>query len=259
PDQRNSVSMELSRDMNLVLEEVVKDDDIKVVIVTGAGESFCAGMSLKEFYKRRGSLAEMAELRRLTYSWMEGLRVLPKPTIAAVNGWCFGGAFFIVAGCDIAVASEKAVFGLSEINWGGFPAGGALKSTTYSMTPKQAMYYTLTGDTFDGKEAARIGFVTKAVPHEELDKTVDEIAKKLYPHTALALEWAKKTTQRSIEIPSFVEATEYEMDKMIAFRQLTTEESLGPRWQAFMDHKYKPGLGTYEVPGESEGKKAEKK
>ena len=81
-----------------------------------------------------------------------------------VNGYCFGGAFGPVAACDLAIAAEDAVFGLSEINWGIFP-GSSLPKTFSELVPfRDVMYYSLTGETFDGRKAAEIRFVNFAVP-----------------------------------------------------------------------------------------------
>ena len=87
------------------------------------------------------------------------LRYFPKPTIAMVNGYCFGGAFSIVEGCDLAIAADEATFGLSEINFKGFPGGAVSKSLANLLRPRDALFYALTGRRFDGKTAAEIGLV----------------------------------------------------------------------------------------------------
>ncbi len=83
-----------------------------------------------------------------------------------VNGYCFGGAFTQVSACDFAIAADDAIFGLSEVNWGILPGGIVAWNIMELMPFRDAMYYAMTGDTFDGKRAAQIEFVTKAVPKE---------------------------------------------------------------------------------------------
>lgn len=252
PHERNSTTMALLNEMREALGAVAGDDEVRVVIVTGAGESFCAGMSLKEFQERKDSPAKMAELRAVMFDCMEALRFLNKPTIAAVNGWCLGGGLNILTACDLAIASEKAKFGLPEINWGGFPAGGAMRSILRPVPVKHAFYLILTGATIDGNEAARIGLVNQAVQHEDLESAVGNLARKLSGLDPLALAWAKKVAQGSLDIPEFNKAVEYENDQVVAFRQLATQERLAPRWKAFIDKKYKPGLETYQLPGQED-------
>lgn len=254
PHERNAITVDLLHDIQDALKQASQDDEMRVLIVTGAGESFCAGMSLKMFYERKDSAAGMAEVREGILGCMEGLRSLNKPVIAAVNGWCLGGGINILGGCDLAVASEKAVFGLPEINWGGFPAGGATRSILQCMLPRHALYLILTGATIDGNEAARIGLVNQAVPHEELETAVDQLAEKMHRLDPLALAWAKKVALGSLEIPEFRQAVDYENEQMVLYRQMATRDRLAPRWKAFMDKKYKPALETFEVSEQSGNK-----
>src|SRR6185503_16510377 len=117
-----------------------------------AGESFAAGMDLKEYFRELDGKGRMATIqsRRVSYAWQwRRLMFYEKPTIAMVNGWCFGGAFSPLVGCDLAIAADEAQFGLSEINWGILPAGNVTKAVAYKMLPADAQYYLLTGDTFD--------------------------------------------------------------------------------------------------------------
>ena len=127
PKKRNAMNPALHQDMTHVLEALRYDDDVRVVVLTGAGGSFCAGMDLKEFFTDlKGKPDEYDRITRLAVEWRgRTLRYYPKPTIAMVNGFCFGGAFSIVEGCDLAVAAEEATFGLSEINFKLFPVAAS--------------------------------------------------------------------------------------------------------------------------------------
>ena len=85
-----------------------------------------------------------------------------------VNGWCFGGAFTPLIACDLAIAAEDAMFGLSEINWGIIPGGVVSKAITEVIGQRQALYHVMTGENFDGSRAAAMGLVNEAVPGERL-------------------------------------------------------------------------------------------
>jgi trans-feruloyl-CoA hydratase/vanillin synthase len=96
------------------------------------------------------------------------LRTYAKPTIAMVNGWCFGGAFTPLCACDLAIAADEATFGLSEVNWGIPPGGVVSKALVETVGPRVALYHVMTGRKFDGREAAAMGLVNASVPRERL-------------------------------------------------------------------------------------------
>src|SRR6201999_1804179 len=130
------------------------------VVITGAVDSFCAGMDLKEFFQElKDQPAEYDRIYRIAPGWpSRALRHFSHPTIAMINGFCSGGAFSIVESCDLAFAAEDAKLGLSEINFKGFPGGSVSKSLANLFRPRDALFYGLTGRLFDGREAERIGF-----------------------------------------------------------------------------------------------------
>ncbi|MGE9715578.1 enoyl-CoA hydratase-related protein, partial [Escherichia coli] len=100
-----------------------------VLVLTGEGAAWTAGMDLKEYFRETeaGGLGATRQAQRESYGWWRRLRWYQKPTIAMVNGWCFGGGYGPLFACDLAFAAEEAQFGLSEINWGILPGGGATK------------------------------------------------------------------------------------------------------------------------------------
>src|SRR6476659_1269397 len=166
PTKRNAMNPALHHEMVAALESLRNDEEAKALVITGAGETFCAGMDLKEFFiALKDKPAEYEAVWKMAVEWRgRTLRYYPKPIIAMVNGYCFGGAFSIVEGCDLAVAAEDATFGLSEINFKLFPGGCVSKSLANLMRPRDALWYGMTGEPFNGKVAAEIGFVNKAVP-----------------------------------------------------------------------------------------------
>src|SRR5215475_9256753 len=170
PEKKNAMSPQLHEDMTAVLEDLRYDPEARVLVITGAGDTFCAGMDLKEvFHALKDQPARYDKVLRLATEWRgRTLRYYPKPTIAMVNGYCFGGAFSIVEGCDLAIAAEEATFGLSEINFKLFPGGSVSKSLANLMRPRDALWYGMTGEPFNGIVAAQIGFVNRAVPLTKL-------------------------------------------------------------------------------------------
>ena len=135
PDKRNAQSPALNRRMYEVIDELEFRDDVGLLVLTGEGDAWCAGMDLKEYFRETEALGLKGTRKAQSeaYRWWRRLRWYQKPTIAMVNGWCFGGAYGPLFACDLAIAADEAKFGLSEINWGILPGGGATKVATNSM------------------------------------------------------------------------------------------------------------------------------
>ena len=141
PDKRNAMSPTLNREMMDVLDALEVDDRCAILVITGAGESFSAGMDIKEYFREVDKATPIGVMRvqRASMGWQwRRLMFFPKPTIAMVNGWCFGGAFTPLVSCDLAIAAEDAKFGLSEINWGIIPAGNVMRAVADRMSAADA-------------------------------------------------------------------------------------------------------------------------
>jgi trans-feruloyl-CoA hydratase/vanillin synthase len=168
-----------------------------------------------------------------------------KPTIAMVNGWCFGGAFTPLVGCDLAIAAEEAQFGLSEINWGIIPGGNVTRSVVATMNLRNAMYYVMTGKTFDGKKAAEMGLVNEAVPLANLREHTRELAKELLGKNPTVLRACKQAV-RGVLGMSWELSDDYLMAKSHQSRYLDTEGGRSQGLKQFLDEKsFRPGLGGY--------------
>ena len=182
PEKRNAMSPSLNREMIEVLDALEVDDRCKVLILTGAGESYSSGMDLKEYFRETDNATpvEVMRVRRDSMAWQwRRLMFYPKPTIAMVNGWCFGGAFTSLVSCDLAIAAEEAIFGLSEVNWGIIPAGNVVRAVAEKMSTSDALYFLMTGEPFDGKKASETRLVNEAVPLAQLRERTRQIAQKL--------------------------------------------------------------------------------
>lgn len=254
PDKRNAMNPTLHREMYDVLSELEYDDETKVLVITGNGDAFCAGQDLKEyFYETKDSPRARHEARRMSHGWRhQKLHYFPKPTISMINGWCFGGAFTVVASTDIAIAAEEAVFGLSEINFGNIPGGLVAKVVSGLMVPRQALYYILTGETFDGKKATEIGFTTLTVPRAELQDRTLQVAKTLKGKDPHALR-ACKDVFKSVDIRSMsFEDSWYWLSARE--KQLSLEQK-GANWidkgiGTFLKGAYRPGLEAMPQDGD---------
>ena len=166
PEKRNAINPALSFEMLDVFEALESDERCGVVVLNGAGEAYSSGMDLREYFRATDKLSydeRLKIMRRSAMAQWKRLQYYGKPTIAMVNGWCFGGAFNSLIACDLAIAAEDATFGLSEINWGISPAGTVIKLVAAVMNQRDTMYF-VTSETFDGRKAAAIGLVNEAVP-----------------------------------------------------------------------------------------------
>jgi trans-feruloyl-CoA hydratase/vanillin synthase len=247
PEKRNCMNPTLNAEMHEVLDFLEADDRCGVLVLTGAGESFSAGMDLKEYFRETEAKGHIAIRRsqRDAYGWFRRLRWFEKPTIAMVNGWCFGGAFGPLFSCDLAIAAESAVFGVSEINWGIIPGGNVTKVLVELMSARDAMYYTLTGETFDGKKAAELKVVNEAVPAEQLRARVRQIADSMLEKNPQTLKAAKDAIKRVAEMT--VDASEdYLVVRQESLNYLDKSEGRKQGLKQFIDDKtYRPGLGAY--------------
>ncbi|MGK6316327.1 p-hydroxycinnamoyl CoA hydratase/lyase [Neorhizobium sp. DT-125] len=248
PKQRNAINPGIVWEMNAIMDALEEDDRCKVMVVTGAGESFSAGMDLKEYFRATDKVPPIQRERlfRANAAWQwRRMMYYPKPTISMVNGWCFGGAFQFLVGCDLAIASEEAIFGLSEINWGIIPAGIVTKSVLETMSFRDAMYYIMTGETFNGKQAAEMKLVNKAVAPEELKEATRKLAQTLIGKNPFVLRQAK-TACRFTRDMSWEQAGEYLMAKSDQTELRDPENGRNVGMSQFLDEKsFRPGLGAY--------------
>jgi enoyl-CoA hydratase/carnithine racemase len=171
PEQMNAISEELEEELHGALRRAAGDDSVRAIVLTGAGNAFSAGYDLGEDEaasngkpRTRDVLKRWWDIDTETPSKHLALMHLPKPIIAAVNGWCLGGGMWYALCADITIASDRAVFGQPEVR--------EIQNSTFLLAAlagwKHAHRYALTGDHFDAKEAERIGIVNEVVPHEEL-------------------------------------------------------------------------------------------
>ena len=248
PAKRNAMSPQLHFDMLDALTELEVDPETQVLVLTGAGESWCAGQDLREYF--RATDKDPAARRKANWSAQEWrwrrLYYFPRPTIAMVNGYVMGGAFTQLIACDFAIAAEHATFGLSEVNWGIFPGGLVSRVVADAMTHRDAMWYIMTGDPFDAKKAAEMRLINHTVPKEKLREETVNLARKLMKKNPQVLRAAKEVFKhcRTMEMG---QAEEYMLAKARALRLSDPEKGYETGVEQFLDAKaYRPGLGEYD-------------
>lgn len=247
PDKRNCMSPRLNRRMVEVLDELEYRDDVGVLVLSGEGTAWSAGMDLQEYFRENEAkgLGATRKAQREAYTWWRRLRWYHKPTIAMVNGWCFGGGYGPLFACDLAFAAEEAQFGLSEINWGILPGGGASKVIAELTGFRNAMYHAMMGENVSGKKAAEWGLVNEAVPLEGLKARVEEVAKVLLGKNPVALKATKDAIRRVREM-TYDNAEDYLIRAQEAANSYDNEGRKEGIKQFIDDKTYKPGLGAYD-------------
>jgi trans-feruloyl-CoA hydratase/vanillin synthase len=218
-----------------------------VLVLGGKGESWCAGQDLRLYFRGTQDNPEMRyKANNASHNWRwERLSQFPKPTIAMVQGYAFGGAFTQLCACDFAIAAEDATFGLSEVNWGIIPGGLVSWNLADMLLPRHALYYAVTGDTLDGKRAVEIGLVNFAVPKAKLREETVKLAEKLMKLNTNVVRYTKEAI-RAVRFMDEPQAADYLNAKSDALRYNDKENSREEGMKQFLDEKsYRPGYGHF--------------
>lgn len=205
PDVLNAMDRRMHAELAEVWDDVEADDDIRAVVLTGAGtRAFSVGQDLKERARLDGTGVEASTFGsrgqpghpRLTDRF-----TLSKPVLARVCGYALGGGFELVLACDIVIASEDAVFGLPEVRLGLIPGAGGVFRLPRLIPQKVAMGYLLTGRRMDAATALRHGLVNEVVPPDELDRCVAGWTDGLVRAAPLSVRAIKEAALRSLDLP----------------------------------------------------------
>jgi len=198
PQVLNALNRDTFLELESALREAAVDPEVKAVVITGAGErAFCAGLDLKEVADK--APVEARELSKLGHRVFRLVEELPKPVIAAVNGYAMGGGMELVLSCDLAIASENAVFSQAEVNVGVTPGWGATQRLWRLVGIRRAKMLVLTGDRISAAEAERMGLVNKVVPSEKLREEAEALALKLAEKSPVVLRIAKEQLNKALE------------------------------------------------------------
>ncbi len=198
PKVLNAINTELIMDLNHALNEANKDRDVRVVVITGAGDrAFSAGADISSFMELK-SVVEAREFARKGFEMViKRIESIGKPVVAMVNGLALGGGCELAMACDIIIASDNAVFGQPEINVGVLPGWGGMSRLARLVGIHKAKELTFTGDLISASEAEKIGLVNRVVSPEKLEEEVMKIANRLKDKSPIALQIAKETINRS--------------------------------------------------------------
>jgi len=200
PDVHNAMNDAMRRELTRCFEALAVDDDVKVVVVTGAGEkAFSAGADIREFVAPLVPVQFRERRRRVDFR--QAMDGCPQPILAAVNGFALGGGLELALACDIRVAAATATLGLTEINLAIIPGGGGTQRLPRLVGRGKALEMILTGARIPADEALRIGLVERVVPAGEALKATLELARTMAAKAPVALRYAKEAVVKGLELP----------------------------------------------------------
>ena len=198
PEKKNALNFKLRQELTELLNKLAVDKSIRVVILTGGEEFFCAGADITEI--KESTSAEAAYERAREYQVLFGLvEALPQPVIGAVSGFAFGGGCELVLVCDFLIVSETAKLGLTEVRIGAIPGGGGTQRLPRLIGAAKAKEMILTGDPINAEQALAVGLAMKVTPKGMLLEEATRFALRLADSPRLALQAAKMLINRGPE------------------------------------------------------------
>jgi enoyl-CoA hydratase len=199
PDKRNALDSATHRELLAAFEAMRADPAVRVVVITGTGKAFIAGLDVSEL---RGK-APIDLLRRMLHepSAIEAADAFPKPLIAMINGYCLGSGNELAMACDIRIASEEAKFGQPEVNLGMIPGAGATQRLPRLVGLGKALWLLYTGNILDSSEALRMGLVDLVVPAKQLRARTMTLANVIATKSPVALMMIKEAARASLRAP----------------------------------------------------------
>lgn len=207
PDKLNSVTPEMASAIVEMVEECNRDDEIRAVVLTGAGDrAFCAGSDIRELddYPTPWTFRNRPD-------YCDSIRFLSKPAIAAVNGYALGGGLELALSCDVRLASSNAQFGAAEIKLGWIGGGGVSYLLTHSIGPSNAALMLYTGDPVSAEKAEAWGLVSEILAPESLGERAAELARVISTRAPIAARTAKDNLRAAFAMP-LETAVQYERD-----------------------------------------------
>ena len=201
PEKLNAMNPQLLADLREILEEAEKDEEVKVLVLTGTGKGFCAGGDVEEHpgFKNDNPLIREKYLKEVQHVTLL-LHRMPKPVIAAINGIAAGGGLDMAMACDIRIASEEALFTEVSVRAGLMPDMGGTYFLPRLVGVSKALEMIFTGDTIDAQEALRIGLVNQVAPDQELINRAMAMAKRLAQGPSQSYRFCKWAVYRGLDI-----------------------------------------------------------
>jgi enoyl-CoA hydratase len=219
PEALNAMNAAMLDELREVIGQVESDEEVKVLVVTGAGRAFVAGADID--YMSRLTPQQAKEWSEKGQATVGRLENMSKPVIAAVNGYALGGGTELALACDIRVASDKAVFGQPEVKLGMIAGFGGTQRLTRLVGPGRAKEMLFTGDHYDAEAARQMGLVNTVVPGDELLDYCLDMAKKIASRGALAVRLSKEAVnhgqdmdlQKALHLESTLYAVVFSTDE----------------------------------------------
>ncbi|MFT9497548.1 short-chain-enoyl-CoA hydratase [Anaerosolibacter sp.] len=193
----NALNSKVLEELNIAIEQVAKDPEIYVLILTGEGKAFVAGADISEM--KNMTAEEGRKFGELGLKLFRKIELMEKPVIAAINGFALGGGCELAMSCDIRIAGDRAKFGQPEVGLGITPGFGGTQRLPRLVGIAKAKEITFTGDIISAQDAEKIGLVNKVVPQEELMSEVLALANKIASMAQLAVRYSKTAINRGIE------------------------------------------------------------
>jgi len=225
PEAMNAITPTMLKELKDAVQEAGKDSKVRIIVLTGAGKAFCAGVDLKSLGNRkleRGKVGDILDVP--ARNLVNAIRSVPKVVIALVNGFCFTGAMEIMLACDLVIASEDAKIGDTHAKWGLRPTWGMSARLPRRVGFLKAKQLSFTADATPAKEAERIGLINQAVPADRLEEALQTMAKKIMANSPQSIE-AYKLLYNNNESMTLDESLDLEYGS--EFEITDTEQRLG--------------------------------
>jgi len=191
PEKLNAFNETMLQEMTRVLDEVYAREEIRVLVITGAGRAFSPGADFEWFEMAKFAPLMRVTPRRVTHRFFDELEYLEKPVIAAINGTCAGGGLELALSCDLRIAADSARFGLPEVNAGIMPGSGGCSRLIEVVGLGRAKELAMLGELISAQRAEAVGLVNMVVPAQELTARVREVAATLIRKAPLAVGMVK--------------------------------------------------------------------
>ncbi len=230
PQAMNAISETIRADIPKALAQAEADDDVRVIVFSGAGErAFCAGADVKGF-NAVGSMVKHRQGRAHTH-WILAFDRVRKPMIAAIHGYCLGGGLEIAMACDIRMAAEGSKFGLPEVSRGTLPGSGGTQRLARLVGLGRALDIALSADHVSAADALQMGLISRLVPRAELMSAAGALAKRIAGHAPLSVLLVKEAVRGSLDtdlatglrieadLSTLIASTEDRVEAGAAFRE----------------------------------------
>jgi enoyl-CoA hydratase/carnithine racemase len=245
PKVKNAIDVEVHERLGEIWRDFRDDPDLRIAILTGSGDAFCAGADLKTHVPEWDGVGPSLARDKLPDGFAggitRGVHRIYKPIIAACNGWVLGGGLELAMACDIRIASERAQFGSFELRRGMHPADGGIVRLVNTCGVGIALEMELTGEPIDAQRALACNMVSKVVPHEQLMDAVHDMVARILRNDRRAVESAKETI---FEVIGRTLDEQLKVECLYGYALCGGNPELNKRSQEFLEKKDKGRVGV---------------